>query len=99
MRRFAAYALALSFVASGSALADQASQTDKNRSKQARTPVVMTDGQMDNVTGGALINATLVDVVDVRNIQVVVPVNASVAVGVLGNAVSGALQQPGRVIQ
>ena len=66
---------------------------------QANGPVQMTDAQMDNVVGGALINAVLVDVVDVRNVQVAVPVNAAVAVGILGAAGAAALQQPGRQTQ
>jgi hypothetical protein len=55
---------------------------------------------MDKVTAGALIDVALIDVVDVNDVtvQVAVPVNASVAVGVLGGAVSGALQHPGRQI-
>jgi hypothetical protein len=65
----------------------------------------MTDAQMDQVTAGALINAVLVDVVDVnnndivKNVQVAVPVNSAVAVGILGAAGAAALQQPGRQMQ
>ena len=68
--------------------------------KPSKGPVQMTDAQMDKVSGGALINAVLVDVVDVNNnnVQVAVPVNASVAVGILGAAGAAALQQPGRQI-
>ena len=64
-------------------------------------PVKMTDQQMDQVTGGALINAILVDVVDVNNnnvdVDVAVPVNAAVAAGILGNAGAIAVQHPGIV--
>lgn len=87
--------LAAALIASGSAFADQVSDKDK----LAHTPVPLTEAQMDNVTGGALINAVVVDVVDVRNVQVAVPVNAAVAVGILGAAGAAALQQPGRVQQ
>jgi hypothetical protein len=59
-------------------------------------PVELTDAQMDAVNAGALINAVLVDVVDVRNVQVAIPVNAAVAAGILGAAGAAALQQPGR---
>lgn len=72
----------------------------------AQKPVPMTDAQMDNVTAGALVNAVLVDVVDVRNneivknVQVAIPVNAAVAIGVLGGPVgAAALQRPGRQVQ
>lgn len=87
--------LAAALIASGSAFADQVSDKDK----LAHTPVPLTEAQMDNVTGGALINAVVVDVVDVRNVQVAVPVNAAVAIGILGAAGAAALQQPGRVQQ
>jgi hypothetical protein len=63
----------------------------------------MTDAQMDNVTAGALVNAVLVDVVDVRNneivknVQVAIPVNAAVGIVALGgNLANAAVQQPGR---
>ena len=58
----------------------------------------MNEAQMDKVTAGALINVALVDVVDVRDVavQVAVPVNAAVAVGVLGGAIGTATQSPGR---
>lgn len=66
----------------------------------------MTDAQMDKVTAGALVNAVLVDVVDVNNnnilnnVQVAIPVNAAVAIGVLGGPVgAAALQRPGRQTQ
>jgi hypothetical protein len=65
-------------------------------------PALMSDAQLDNVAGGqgALIDVTLVDVVDVNNnqVQVFVPVNASVAAGILGEAGSLAVQRPGRVL-
>jgi hypothetical protein len=58
----------------------------------------MTDAQLDTVVGGALINAVLVDVVDVRNVQVAVPVAASAAIAILGAAGAATLQRPGRQI-
>jgi hypothetical protein len=64
-------------------------------------PTVMSDAQLDGIAGGqALIEVTLVDVVDINNnqVQVFVPVNASVAAGILGEAGSLAVQRPGRVI-
>jgi hypothetical protein len=69
----------------------------------AKKPVKMTEKQMDQVTAGALINAVLVDVVDVNNnnVAVAIPVNAAVAIGVLTGAPVGAgsLQRPGRIVQ
>ena len=87
--------LAAALIASGSAFAGEVSDKDMS----AHTPVPLTEAQMDNVTGGALINAFVVDVVDVRNVQVAIPVNAAVAAGILGTAGAAALQQPGRVEQ
>lgn len=80
-------AAALALAASGSALAE--------------APLPMSDAQMDNVVGGALVNAILVDVVDINNnkVQVAVPVNAGVAAGILGNAGVIAVQRPGRQMQ
>ena len=65
-------------------------------------PVEMTDQQLDQVTAGALLNVVAVDLVDVNNnnIAVSIPVNAAVAIGVLGGAIAGAAQgQPGRIGQ
>ena len=94
MKTLAAVVTALAVAASTSAFADQISDNER----QAQGPVPMTESQMDNVTGGALVNAILVDVVDVNNnnVQVAIPVNAAVAIGILGAAGSAALQQPGR---
>jgi hypothetical protein len=83
--------LAAALIASGSAFAGEVSDKDKS----AHTPVALTETQMDNVTAGALLNAIVVDVVDVRDVQVAVPVNAAVAVGILGTTGVAALQQPG----
>lgn len=82
---------------SGSALANQTA----DKAVQDQKPVPMTESQMDNVTGGALVTAILVDVVDVNNndVQVAVPVNAAVAAGILGNAGAVAVQRPGRQTQ
>lgn len=94
MKSIAAFASALCLAASGSALANQPVEQES----KARAPIPMTDTQMDNVAGGALVNAILVDVVDVNNndVQVAVPVNAAVAAGILGNAGAIAVQRPGR---
>ena len=95
MKIVTAVATALTFAAASTG--GFAGQTG-DQERQAQAPVEMTDAQMDNVTGGALINAILVDVVDVNNnnVQVAIPVNASVAAGILGAAGAAALQQPGR---
>ena len=98
MKKLTLIAAIASFVASGAAFAQQPiAQAD---AQAARKPVAMSEAQMDQVTAGALINVALVDVVDVRdvNVQVAVPVNASVAIGVLGGAISTGLQAPGRQI-
>ena len=65
----------------------------------------MTDAQLDKVAAG-LITVVAVDVVDVNNnsilnnndVQLLIPVNASVAVAILGAAGSEAVQRPGRNI-
>ena len=65
-------------------------------------PVEMSDEQMDQVTAGALLNVVAVDVVDVNNnnIAVAIPVNAAVAIAVLGGSLANAQQgQPGRIVQ
>jgi hypothetical protein len=56
----------------------------------------LTGSELDAVAGGALIN--VFDVVDVNNnnVQVAIPVNAAVAVAVLGGAIATATQ-PGRI--
>jgi hypothetical protein len=63
-------------------------------------PVELTDAELDAVTGGALINVVAVDVVDINNndVDVAIPVNAAVAVAVLGQAAAVATQ-PGRIRQ
>ena len=74
--------------------------------KQAKPQAVkMTDAQLDKVAAG-LITVVAVDVVDVNNnsilnnndVQLLIPVNASVAIGILGNAGAVAAQRPGRNI-
>jgi hypothetical protein len=64
--------------------------------KQLREMVELNDAELDAVAAGALINAVLVDVVDVQDVNVAVPVNAAVAAGILGTAGAAAFQQPGR---
>lgn len=91
--------VALATAAASSAFAQQPTPVTPEQ-VVASKPVPMTDEQMDKVTAGALINVLLLDVVDVRdvNVQVAVPVNAAVALGVLGGAIGTALQNPGRQI-
>ena len=70
--------------------------------KQLREMVELTDAELDAVAAGQLIGIAVVDAVDIEDneVAVAVPVNASVAAGVLGNAASGALQtRPGRIRQ
>lgn len=91
MKTFAAIATTIALAASGSAFAQK--------------PVPMTDAQMDKVVGGALITVVAVDVLDVNNVlnnnqvTVSVPVNAAVAVAVLGQATSVAQQRVGAISQ
>jgi hypothetical protein len=95
MKKFSLIAAIASLVASGAVFAQQPVDA---QATTARKPVAMNEAQMDKVTAGALINVALVDVVDVRDVavQVAVPVNAAVAVGVLGGAIGTATQAPGR---
>ena len=93
-----AFALA---TGASAALAD--SQKDRvSRASAKPKPAVMSEAQLDKVAGGqgALIEVTLVDVVDVNNnqVQVFIPVNATVAAGILGEAGALGVQRPGRVI-
>jgi hypothetical protein len=102
MNRLASFIVAFSLAAAGSSAL--ANQVNDRASKQAAKPkpAQMTEAQMDKVAGGqgSLIEVTLVDVVDVNNnqVQVFIPVNASVAAAILGEAGSFATQRPGRVI-
>ena len=79
----------------GSAFAGQ----DESKQQVAAGPVEMTDAQMDSGAAGALVNVFAVDLIDVNNVlnnnqvSVNVPLNAAVAVGVLGDAAAGAAQQ------
>jgi hypothetical protein len=104
MKRAVTFSLVLGLATAGSsALAEQRDQqVRKHEAKQQ--PVQMTDTQMDKVAGGALISVVAVDVVDVQNVannldvNVLLPVNASVAAGILGNAGAVSVQRPGRII-
>jgi hypothetical protein len=69
---------------------------DKVKPQPQQKPVAMSDAQLEKVAAGALIDVVIVDVVDVRNVQVAIPVNAAVAAGILGNAGAIATQRPGR---
>jgi hypothetical protein len=100
MKRFATLVVAFGLAGGGStALAEQTKQQLGKQDVKPQ-PVEMTDKQLDNVAGG-LVNVVLVDVVDIErnNVTVAVPVAASVAVAVLGGAVAGTAQRPGRIIQ
>ena len=99
MKHMTAVACALALAAAPAAFADQPKAPDM---KAAPKATKMSDAQLDRVTGGALINAVVVDVVDINNnkVAVAVPVNAAVAVNVLGGPTgAAALQQPGRITQ
>jgi hypothetical protein len=92
MRKLMAFALATSLATAGSAYAASA------------PPAQLNDSELDQVTAGALVNVVAVDVVDinrneiVKNVDVAIPINASVAIGILGAAGSVATQ-PGRIFQ
>jgi hypothetical protein len=105
MKSFAAFATVLCFAASGSVLAAPSSPntastsntTNKNvpeLQKQARTPVQMSEAQMDQITGGALVEANFNNLANGNNIAV--PVNAAVGAGILGNGTAVAVQGPVR---
>jgi hypothetical protein len=105
MKSFAAFATVLCFAASGSVLAAPVSPntastsntTNKNvpeMQKHVRAPVQMSEAQMDQITGGALVEANFGDVGNKNNIAV--PVNAAVGAGILGNGTAVALQGPVR---
>jgi len=95
--RIAILAVSLGLAASPAAFADN----DGKEPEKKAQPVQMSEAQLDNVTAGALINAVLVDVVDVRNVDVdvAIPVNAAVAIDVLGGGAAAIARQPGRVFQ
>ena len=91
MKRFATLFVAASLAAAGTAaLADQA-KDQLNKQAVKPQPVRMTDAQMDNVAGGALVfvGPDLIDLdVTVRDVaqgvQVAVPVTAAIGnIGVL----------------
>lgn len=105
MKRFAAFSLVVGLATAGpAALAEQAEDQVVRNQDSKPQPVQMTEAQMDNVAAGALLNVFVVDVADVNNVannldvNVLIPVNASVAAGILGNAGSLALQRPGRIV-
>src|SRR3569832_2379088 len=95
MKQVTAIAFTLALAAAPAAFAADQKAPD---SKPAPQPTKMSDAQLDNVTTNALVNAFVVDLVDVNNNQVAVavPVNAAVAANVLGGATGAAsMQQPG----
>ena len=102
MKRFASVVVALGLATAGSTALATQPKDQVNAQASKPQPVKMTDAQMDNVAGGALVSVVAVDVVDVENVlnnvRVAIPVNASVAIAVLGGAVAAA-SQPGRIFQ
>ena len=97
--RIATLATSLGLAASPVAFADNDGKEPEK--KKAHQPVQMSDAQLDNVSAGALINAFVVDVVDVRNVDVdvAIPVNAAIAANVLGGGAAAGAVQPGRIFQ
>jgi hypothetical protein len=99
MKRITTLVLALGFTgAASTALAEQA--IDQARTQDAKPqPIQMSDAQLDGVAAG-LIDVVLIDVVDVRDVQVAIPVNANVLANVnaavLGTAVQGTATRLGR---
>ena len=87
MKRIAAFSVILGLATAGSAFAEQKEQQAGTETKPQ--PVQMSEAQMDNVAGGALVfigpGLINVDIEDVaQNIQVAVPVTAAIGnVGVL----------------
>ncbi len=65
----------------------------------AAGPVQMSEAQLDKVAAGGLIDVVVVDVVDVRNVKVAIPVNAAVAIAALGAAAGAVATQPGNINQ
>jgi hypothetical protein len=103
MKRLATVFFALGLATAGStALAAQANdQLGKQASKPQ--PVKMTDAQMDNVGGGALLTVVAFDVIDVENVannlRVAIPVNAAAAISILGTDTTAIATQPGNINQ
>jgi hypothetical protein len=87
MRKLMAFALATSLATAGSAYA------------ASSPPAPMNDSELDGVTAGALINVFAVDVVDVNNNRVNIPIAAEVAAAILspGSTATQFIAQPGRV--
>lgn len=86
MKRIAAFSVILGLATAGSAFAEQKEQQAGTQETKPR-PVQMSEAQMDNVAGGALVfigpGLLDVDIRDVANdIQVAVPVTA--AIGTIG---------------
>jgi len=67
-----------------------------------KTPVELTDAEIDAVAGGQPGQSGLINLFDVashNNVQVAVPVNAAVAANVLGGGAAAGALQPGRITQ
>lgn len=105
MKRFATVFVALGLATAGSVAFAEQAKDSLNRQAAKPQPVKMTDAQMDNVAGGALLTVVALDVVDVQNvannlsIDVAVPVNAAVAANVLGSGALAVPTQTGRIRQ
>ena len=102
MKRFATVFVALGLATAGSSALAQQGMDQVNKQSSKPQPVKMTEAQMDNVAGGALVNVVAFDLIELRdvangnNVQVAVPVTAAVgaAVGVLsGPQVAAAMAQ------
>src|SRR5688500_2125297 len=99
MKRFTPLCVALGLATAGSAAIAEQAKDQVNPPAAKPQPVQMTDAQLDNVAAG-LIDVVLIDVVDVRDVQVAIPVNANVLANVnaavLGTAVQGVAERLGR---
>ena len=100
MKRFATLFLAFGLASAASAAVAEQAKDQVSKQTLKPQPVQMTEAQLDNVAGGALVAAgnliavQLRDVADVNNVQVAVPVTAAVgaAVGVLSGPQVAAAQ-------
>jgi hypothetical protein len=100
MKRFATLFVALGLATAGSTVIAEEAKDQVSTQDAKPQPVQMSDAQLDNVAAGQLIEVILIDVVDVRNVQVAIPVNANVLANVnaavLGTATQGVAQRLGR---
>jgi hypothetical protein len=70
--------------------------TEDVMSELSNLPVELTDHELDQVAAGQLpfLNVVLFDLVDIGdvNVEVAIPINAALAIAVLGNATATAAQ-------